>query len=442
MEIQNLVPRLEEPKFTKLFGYLAGAEGSPGFSPYFPVTPILQKSAEIWHKVAGEIGQVGGWTANWFFQIEHMPFPISDQDTVRALFARRLRAALTDLRQKPGGVRELTSRDIRYSIGGGGAEDDLYMTHRENTYFFFTNLRHDFFRSGEPWTIARDMFRDLMGIRLDDRLDFGIGTPDTMCEGEPEETANCLVDLLNLCSNYYIVAREGHVSIVPTLHRGQYFSSVYGSCHTQQNMLPVGAAATWASSQLRALSASTISDFEALLNSGRTKEEDIQRFLETNPQFLFTLDESYAEIRPHVCLVDSGDTQLIPDFMARVEDTDIWDIIELKLPHHRAVVDTTGVTRASAIAARAIAQVLQYREWFSRKDNRCRFHKTYGSSPYEPCLVVVIGRGRSRHVYEWKASRPFFPKVTIVSYDYMLEEARQLQQELALLAGPDANEMS
>jgi len=174
------------------------------------------------------------------------------------------------------------------------------------------------------------------------------------------------------------------------------------------------------------------------VNSRETKEDDIQRFLETNPEFLFTLDERYAEIRPHVCLVDSRDTRLIPDFMARVEDTDIWDVIELKLPQHRAEVETGSRTRASAIAAKVIAQVLRYRDWFSIRDNRRRFYKAYGTSPYEPCLVVVIGRGRLRHVYEWKTSRPFFPKVAVVSYDYMLEEARRLQEELALLRNPTA----
>jgi len=49
----------------------------------------------------------------------------------------------------------------------------------------------------------------------------------------------------------------------------------------------------------------------------------------------------------------------------------------------------------------------------------------FGTAPYEPCLVLVIGRGRPDHRYEWKSARSGFPKVEIVSYDYLFERAQE-----------------
>jgi hypothetical protein len=95
--------------------------------------------------------------------------------------------------------------------------------------------------------------------------------------------------------------------------------------------------------------------------------------------------------------------------MLRVEDSDIWDIIELKRPQHSLTVRNQGTEKVSAAAARAIAELLQYRDFFSIRNDRRRIMHRFGTAPYEPCLVLVIGRGRSTERYEWRTAFAGFP---------------------------------
>lgn len=111
--------------------------------------------------------------------------------------------------------------------------------------------------------------------------------------------------------------------------------------------------------------------------------------------------------------------------MARIESEHIWDVIELKRPQHAFVGDTKDLERLSAIAARGIAQLLEYRDFFASRSNRGRVSNSFGSSPYEPALVQLIGRGRARDPIQWTAATPGFPSVKVVSYDYLFERARE-----------------
>src|SRR5262249_34718077 len=133
----------------------------------------------------------------------------------------------------------------------------------------------------------------------------------------------------------------------------------------------------------------------------------------------------YCEIRPHVCLADAKGNRLVPDFMARIQDTNIWDIIELKRPQYGHTARTNNLERVSSIAARGIAALLQYRDFFASRANRRRVTNYFGTAPYEPCLILLIGRGRSRDRYEWRSARLGFPGVKIVSYDYLFWRARE-----------------
>jgi hypothetical protein len=153
--------------------------------------------------------------------------------------------------------------------------------------------------------------------------------------------------------------------------------------------------------------------------------------LKGNPHFWFGLDEGYCEIRPHICLYDATQHRLVPDFMARVEDSSIWDVIELKRPQHPLTVNNRGTERPSASASRAIAELLQYRDFFGSRENRKRVVNRFGTAPYEPSLVLVIGRGRPRERYEWRSARVGLPRVQVVSYDYLFERAQECSAYLS-----------
>jgi len=154
-----------------------------------------------------------------------------------------------------------------------------------------------------------------------------------------------------------------------------------------------------------------------------------------NPCFLFHIDERYTEIKHHVTLVDKQGTKLIPDFLAKVENSEMWDVIELKLPTASAVVRASDKLTASETAAHAIAQLLRYREFFCKRENRELVRATYGISPYEPCLTVVIGSGHNIKHYQWSTTRIGFPDIRIVSYDYLIEKARECQEKNRAILG-------
>jgi len=174
-----------------------------------------------------------------------------------------------------------------------------------------------------------------------------------------------------------------------------------------------------------------LSDFQALIDDKKTKEKDLQNFFVTNPEFLLLLNEKYCDLRPHVCLFDAKRERLVPDFMVRLQGSNVWDVIELKRPQHVLTTHTSGIEKVSASAARAVAELIQYRDFFGSRENRNRAKDRFGTAPYEPCLVLVIGRGRPDYRSEWRSRRAGLPKIQIVSYDYLFERARRCSAALS-----------
>jgi hypothetical protein len=283
-------------------------------------------------------------------------------------------------------------------------------------YYLFTNYRYDISEDElEEFTErARNLFGKTLCLPPGEIPRFGIGTPDTINTSN-NQMEKFLLDLMNSPSSYYLVAREGHISVVPVTEHGAYLASSIGD----------NGLSTVVTSVLPSVQSAALTDFELLINSRGTKEGDLQRFLESHPQFLTAIDERYCEVRSHVCLHDPKGSRLVPDFMARVQDSDVWDVIELKRPQHDVCVrSANGLERVASQAARGISQLLQYRDYSSKRGHRDRMKEHFGNAPYEPCLVLVLGRGRTREHYEWKSVRAGIPSVKIVSYDFLFERAQ------------------
>jgi hypothetical protein len=259
---------------------------------------------------------------------------------------------------------------------------------------------------------------------------FGIGTPETVAKNSESELKPFILDLINTPSSYYFIAREGHVSVTPVIEHGIFLAS-NTKLNDKSRTSGLCTVVTSALSSENSRGAPGLSELKALIDSTSTKEQDLQVFFETNPQFLLGLDDRYCDIRPHVCLLDSRGERLIPDFMARVEDSNIWDVIELKLPQHSLMTRNKREAKPSAAAARGIMELLQYRDFFSVRQNRDKVKNRFEIAPYEPCLVLVIGRGQAGERYEWQSARTGFPCAKIVSYDYLFERAKQCSSILS-----------
>lgn len=134
-----------------------------------------------------------------------------------------------------------------------------------------------------------------------------------------------------------------------------------------------------------------VEEFEALVNDHRTKENDIQRFFESNQEFILGVEHRRAV--PHIVLQrEDGDT-LIPDFILEpVDQTRLADVLELKLPSAEIFVMKKGRRRFSAAVFEACAQLREYAEFFDEERNRRRVQEQYGLLAYRPRLFVIIGR--------------------------------------------------
>jgi len=427
-ELPSLLSQLEESKFVRLFRHIVNSSASvpkEGVDSGKPAVALDLPDAELYFKFAASVGSWGHHSAAWLFQIAHAPAFLPIDEFSHTFFSGHLKRAFANLKQKYPDLQRWRAGP-EYLAAFNSASEGC------ESYYLFTNICGN--TSAEALEnfseTAHKLYSEIVGIPEGRHPKFGIATPETLMERAGVETRQFVVDLLNTPSSYYFLAREGEISVIPTTEHGAFLASNENT-RIERPRTGLSTVVTSALPSANCANATALSEFKVLIDSKRTKEADLQCFLTTYPQFLFALDERYCEIRPHVCLFDPRGERLTPDFMVRVEDSDIWDIIELKRPQHSLTVHNQGIEKPSAAAARAITELLQYRDFFSIRNNRNRIMRRFGTAPYEPCLVLVIGRGRSSERYGWRTALAGFPRVQIVSYDYLFERARDCSRFLS-----------
>jgi hypothetical protein len=424
-DLISLLSNLEESKFLRFFRHIEYPEDPE--CPAYPGTtlPLDLEDAEV--HLTEVKDDTAGFAACYFNQVVHLPPSLWCSETIEEYCEDQLWQALANFKRRPDLTKKLdgTSTYEFYRDGGGPPQPDIL----PEDYFFFTNICHEILKHGPLCpngfeSAARKLFTRVLAIPLDRCPSFRIISPE-MILGGPAKSAviDFLVDVANSPSSYYLLAREGKVSVIPTVEHGLFVAT--GSETTTSVGSGVTTVAASAIAPSRLITSDLISDFEHLLNTRNIKEREIQEFIEDHPQLLSSLDERYCEIRPHVCLYDASGERLVPDFMARIQDSNLWDVIELKLPKDVLTVGRQAVQKASAATARGISELLRHRDYFSVRDNRRRVLDRLGTAPYEPSLVLIIGRGYSASRFEWNSVRTGFPRVRIVSYDYVFEQARR-----------------
>lgn len=425
--LEGLISQLEESKFLRLFRYLLAltpTHGGPASDDQLkrdPI-PIDTPDAEFQLKILSRVGSIQSWATAWLFQLVHLPQFLCDEGLLEQELQAHLRRGFESLRARPN---PLAAAQELFE-----APSYLCATPQGYDYYLYTNVRIDpqgpvAARLSE---YGKGCLSELTGGSRHSEHTFGIGSPETVVGVNKSVVQNFVVDLLNSPSSYYLIAREGRISVDVVTEHGSFLANPSGN-----NQEPSRGISAVTSSSLRSARTNALpelAELEDLINDPKTKEADLQAFLALYPQLLFGLDERYCEVKPHVCLYDSRGERLVPDFMARVQDSDIWDLIELKLPEHRVIVNRAGSERASAAAAKGIAELLRYRDFFGQRANRDRVRDRFGIAPYEPCLVMVIGRGRSTTRYDWSGTPLGLPGVRIVSYDYLFERARACRDGL------------
>jgi hypothetical protein len=396
----SLISQLEAAKFSRLMRHMANLPIDRD-NLRLPAMAHGLARTELIVRMFGKISALSSWAVTWVFQPAYLPVGLWSEAAAIATLKRSLTQAWRDLNSQPD------PHAILY--GFSQREEDIrqYPVATDIFYYLASNF------ATNPSEAALNQlavhFRTRFGRFVQQ---FGVATPDSIAQREPEEASRYVLDLLNMPSSYYFVAREGQISVVPATEHGWYLVG------RGERVVPATATSTLG------LEISGLSDLEALVNSNRTSEADLQKFLETNPHFLFALDERYCEIRPHVGLIGPAETRLVPDFVIRHEDSSRWDMIELKKPTAPITTKKGLALGAGKHAAHAIRQLMEYTDAVGTREARAALTKAYGTSPYEPCLIVLIGRGSPSSQFRWRSPRIGLPDVSLVTYDFLLERAR------------------
>ena len=166
-----------------------------------------------------------------------------------------------------------------------------------------------------------------------------------------------------------------------------------------------------------------IDEFEDLVNTRGVSEDSLQRFLSAHPQFL--TGDDYASASSHIVLEREGDGPLIPDFVLKPHDPEgLADLVELKLPSAKLLVNKKNRVRLSAAVFEACAQLRTYSDYFESEDRRLAVADRFGVRVFRPRLYVVIGRRGVHDPTLLRTAERDLQAFTVRTYDDLIERAR------------------
>lgn len=170
--------------------------------------------------------------------------------------------------------------------------------------------------------------------------------------------------------------------------------------------------------------------FDELLNDSSAKEHHFQEFFERNPEFLIGLD--YDRAIPHPVLYRDTEGLLIPDFFLQPLNSQLCDILDLKLPDEKLVVGSKNRIRLSSSVYEVVAQLRKYSDYFDDPKLRADVQAKYGITAFKPALSVVIGR-TPRHVSDEKYRQILEGTggVRILTYDDLKRQMKRLVDRMS-----------
>jgi hypothetical protein len=230
-------------------------------------------------------------------------------------------------------------------------------------------------------------------------------------------------EFLNATELHFLVTADRKIKILPYHARGLFQWAPDPDVETALWVSP-GSSASNAQRHMEAM----LQEFESLVNSMNSTEQDMQRFLETAPILLRLL--GYSDVLPQVVLELEGDEygrdHLRPDFMVRPVKGELLDLVELKSPKDRISVGGPPRKRLSHKIIAAAQQLREYYEWFEDPTNRRKFQKRYGLRAYRPGMHLIIGNHQAWEQRELKrlTSQMKIP-VKVSTYRELLQIGRE-----------------
>jgi deoxycytidine triphosphate deaminase len=179
----------------------------------------------------------------------------------------------------------------------------------------------------------------------------------------------------------------------------------------------------WSLDYQAQLPSRTLLEFEQMIREPSLSESDFQRFFERNDWLLCSSD--YTEVRPQIVLEREGEPSLIPDFFLKPVSDELWDILEIKRPVEKLVIERKNRRRFSSAVYEGVTQLRNYALYFDEARNRERVKQRYGITTYRPKLILLIGaKMPASDPVETQKLRLGFSDVRIMTYDELIKRAR------------------
>jgi len=171
--------------------------------------------------------------------------------------------------------------------------------------------------------------------------------------------------------------------------------------------------------------AAAVEEFEELINRAGVTEQQLQEFLERNPEFI--LNDEYRAARSQVVLEQEPPAgPLVPDFLLEpVEQHGLCDLLEIKRPQAKLFTLKKNRLRYSSAVFEGCAQLRTYAEFFDNQRNRDRVLERHGLTAFRPRLFLVLGRrGGLSAVDRRRADSDLGNRIEIKTYDDILDRVR------------------
>jgi len=165
--------------------------------------------------------------------------------------------------------------------------------------------------------------------------------------------------------------------------------------------------------------------YESIAKTEGIKPESVfQRFFQQNPHLIQRdlFDRHWA--KPTLRLPEHPARFFQPDFVLRPRVAASigtrWEIMDLKLPDDVLLTPGSFHPAFSQKLTRAIQQLRDYRDYFSRPDTRNQLISQFGYQPLNPRISVLIGRRDRTEVLD-HAQGSAALDVNILTYDDIIE---------------------
>lgn len=147
-----------------------------------------------------------------------------------------------------------------------------------------------------------------------------------------------------------------------------------------------------------------LEEFESLINSAATHENDLQAFLENHPEFLLLLG-NYDDVRSQVSIrVEvligplASAVEYRPDFFLHNPMTDLWDLLDIKRSCYRtgllvgAGAHAHDAFRPSRTLEKALQQMKEYKKVLAQAEARAFLRERHGIRTCAPSCVLLMGK--------------------------------------------------